>query len=207
MTETSVQPDVDSDLLARAARGDRAAFDALLAQVEPRVRAFVRSRLRPGAGGRMDLDEIVQDTLVRAFQSIHTCRGKDLESFVRWLNGVARIAIIKASKPAHHTALEVVNDAADSKPSAGRALQREERRQRLAAAVGGLSEDHRQVLQLSRLEGLSLKEVAARLGKSPEATKKLLGRALRKLRERFGDTESFHLPGGGIGWKEGGQDA
>ena len=39
-----------------------------------------------------------------------------------------------------------------------------------------------------------MKEIADRMGRSPEAVRKLFGRALLKLRERFGDTESSHLP-------------
>ena len=44
----------------------------------------------------------------------------------------------------------------------------------------------------------------ARLDKTPNAVKHLLTRALKQLRERFGDTESFNLPdrrlrGDGVG--------
>ena len=47
---------------------------------------------------------------------------------------------------------------------------------------------------LARIEGLSLAEVAERMNRSQGAVAQLLWRALRALRDRFGDTESFHLP-------------
>src|SRR5262245_34416421 len=96
MTEAMVASEPESDLLDRAVRGDRKAFDAVIVGVEPRVRAFLQSRIRSDFRERLDLDEIVQDTLVRAYQSIDTFRGKNIESFVRWVIGVARIALIKA---------------------------------------------------------------------------------------------------------------
>ena len=35
-----------------------------------RLKAFIRSRIKPGYRDRLDVEEILQDTLVRAFQSI-----------------------------------------------------------------------------------------------------------------------------------------
>ena len=57
-----------------------------------------------------------------------------------------------------------------------------------------LSADHREVLLLSRIEGLSIQEVAERMDRSPDAVKKLLSRALNALRAAFGETESLRLP-------------
>ena len=82
---------------------------------------------------------------------------------------------------------------------AGARLRREERLQRLEAALRTLSPEHREVIVLSRIEGLSLAAVAERTGRSAVAVSALLLRALRKLRTAFGDTESFALPARGIG--------
>ena len=65
---------------------------------------------------------------------------------------------------------------------------------RLQEAVDSLTGDYREVIHLSRIEGLPMREVAHRMGRSPEAAQKLFGRAPRKLRERLGDTESLYLP-------------
>jgi RNA polymerase sigma-70 factor (ECF subfamily) len=81
-----------------------------------------------------------------------------------------------------------------SQISAGRALRREERFERLEKALRGLSPDHREVIVLARIEGLQMKEIAERLGRSNSAVKNLLLRALKELKSSFGDTESFHLP-------------
>ncbi len=111
---------VGNQLLEKATRGDRAAFDALIERFQHRVRAFVRSRLHVNFGDCLNVDEIVQDTFVRAYESIGGFRGNNLESFARWLMGIARIAVIKAAGQVGLTELEVVDDIVDSEVSPSR---------------------------------------------------------------------------------------
>ncbi len=59
-----------------------------------------------------------------------------------------------------------------------------------------LSPEHQTVLELSRMEGQSIRKIAERMGRSESAVKNLLLRATRKLRESFGDTQSLGLEGG-----------
>ena len=73
-------------------------------------------------------------------------------------------------------------------------LRREERFERLQKALESLPPDYREAIRLSRIEGLKTVEIAERMGRSREAVKQLIFRALRRLRESFGDTESLHLP-------------
>ena len=54
------------------------------------------------------------------------------------------------------------------------------------------------LLLLARIECLTMKEIAERTGSSPVAVKQLVFRALRKLRDVFGDTASFHLADGNL---------
>jgi DNA-directed RNA polymerase specialized sigma24 family protein len=57
-----------------------------------------------------------------------------------------------------------------------------------------LKTDEREAVTLSRIEGLKMKEIAERMGRSPAAVKMLLFRGLKQLKKSFGDTESLHLP-------------
>ena len=54
--------------------------------------------------------------------------------------------------------------------------------------------DYREVIRLSRIAGMKTSDIAEHMGRSSAAVKQLLFRALRRLRESFGDTESLHLP-------------
>ena len=58
----------------------------------------------------------------------------------------------------------------------------------------GLSPDYQRVIYMSRFEGLKVREIAERMGRSESAVKNLLFKATKKLRESFGDTESLSLP-------------
>ena len=53
---------------------------------------------------------------------------------------------------------------------------------------------HRQVILLTLLEMLPAREVALRMDRSEKAVSMLLFRAMRALREVFGDTSSLTLP-------------
>jgi RNA polymerase sigma-70 factor (ECF subfamily) len=59
----------------------------------------------------------------------------------------------------------------------------------LADTLDQLPPDYREVLVLRHLRELSFAEVAARLGRSVEATKKLWARALARLRQRLRDQQ------------------
>jgi DNA-directed RNA polymerase specialized sigma24 family protein len=50
------------------------------------------------------------------------------------------------------------------------------------------------VIVLARVEELKIREIAERMERSESAVKNLLLRALRELRQNFGDTESLRLP-------------
>jgi RNA polymerase sigma-70 factor (ECF subfamily) len=184
------------DLAARAAAGDRAAFEALAADCREPLEALVRQRLGKALLGAMSVEDVLQETFLRALRSIQRFEPREERAFLRWLGGIAMNVIREAAARPRHEPLIALEDfepaAAHVSPS--RRLQREERLARLEEALATLSPEHRRVLRLVRLEGLPINETARRLNRSPNAVSHLLLRALRKLRERFGDTESLGLP-------------
>jgi PKD repeat protein len=81
--------------LSRAQKGDRAAFERLAGACKPRLEALIRltlgSQLREG----IEVDDIVQETLLRAFASTHTLRASSEAAIFRWLAGIANHAILE----------------------------------------------------------------------------------------------------------------
>ncbi len=59
-----------------------------------------------------------------------------------------------------------------------------------------LSPDYRTVLRLSRMDGLSIKEIAKQIARSETAVHNLLPRATKQLRNSFGYTERLNLGDG-----------
>jgi RNA polymerase sigma-70 factor (ECF subfamily) len=63
------------------------------------------------------------------------------------------------------------------------------------AAVDRLPEDYRRVVRLYELQGLSIHDVAADMGRSEGAVKMLLARARDRLRESLGSSSRYFSAG------------
>jgi RNA polymerase sigma-70 factor (ECF subfamily) len=183
------------DLVEDARRGSRQAFDELVARYRGRLETFIGSRLGSALKARMEVDDVLQETLLQAFCSIGRLQWRDEESFFSWLGTIAeRVIRHAANKKKGTLLLHPLPDAPGSRIPPSKALRREERFERLQAALGNLTPEHREVILLARIERLSFKEIGERMGRSPQAAQQLLLRALQKLKAAFGHTESLHLP-------------
>lgn len=146
-------------------------------------------------GPRMDPDEILQDSFVAAFEAIERFRWQGDDSLFRWLCGIAKHRMMKtADKSRQHERLTDDHGMSESVESPSKGVRRDERLSRLQQAIDNLPADYGQVLRLARIEGLRIKQIADRMKRSPDSVKHLLARALIRLRESFGDTESLSLP-------------
>lgn len=185
------------ELMRKARRGERRAFDAIVERYQNRLDSFIRSRVRPQLRKRLTIEELVNETFARAFQSLDRFNGDSEDSFVGWLAGISKNVVLMELDRLHRDqALQIDRDLSGGDPSPSQVARRHERFDRLKEAIEGLSGDYRQVILLCRIEGLPIKTVAERMNRSPAAVKKLLWRALNELKSTFGDTESLHLPDG-----------
>ena len=186
----------EKDLVDRARLGERDAFDTLAARHRDRFEALVRSRLGHELANWIAVQDVIQESLLRALKSIASYRGEDSESFLRWLGGIANHVVLEAARRQRRDVIVALGDELGDTDAASpsHAGRREERFERLQAALDSLPEDQRRVIWLARIERLPIRDVAERLERSPAATSQLLWRALKKLKESFGSTDSFRLP-------------
>jgi RNA polymerase sigma-70 factor (ECF subfamily) len=198
--QTMTQPNgPQPSLVERAQRGDAAALDLLFAECRPRLVALAAGLIGERVRCEVEPDDALQETYARACASIGTFEWRGEDSFLRWLSVILRNVILEAAKRQARAPGPLEEAALPAKdPSPSRRLRREERFDRLQGAINYLSPDHRQVVVLSRIEGLPLNQVAERMGRSHAAVRQLLRRALQHLRERLGDTESLGLPPRGL---------
>ena len=182
------------ELVESAQGGDASAFAKLARQYQERLEALVRSRLGPGLEQKIGVEDVVQETFLKAFESLSLFAWQGENSFLRWLS---RIAVNVIRETARHEKrgliIPLACEVADTGISQSKAMRREDRFDRLQNALDSVSPEHRQVILLARVERLPIKEVARRMNRSPEATTQLLWRAIQKLKGLFGDTESLHL--------------
>jgi RNA polymerase sigma-70 factor (ECF subfamily) len=185
----------DQELLRRARAGDRHAYGELASRYRTRLEALAFSLMTPVLRRAHPVEDIVQETLTRGLEAIGSFEWKGSESFLRWLGAIARNIIVQAVRREPLAAKPGLKlDAPAPGVSPSRRLRRQERQGRLDGALAALTPEQREVIRLSRLEGLKIREIAQRTGRSEDAVKQLLARGLRGLRRRMGDTESFHLP-------------
>jgi len=174
-----------SAMMAAAQAGDAKAYDRLLRECLPLLRAICRARLRGGA----EAEDAVQDALLTLHRVRHTYDPS--RPFRPWLAAIAeRRAVDQGRRRGRHAAREVdIEAAADLEaPQRGADMDLDARRAaaELRRAVETLPAAQRTALGLTKIEDLSLAEASGRSGMSVGALKVATHRALRSLRRRFG---------------------
>jgi len=195
--------------IEKAQMGDPEAFGLLVARYEERVRAQIRPRLGSRLARKVDVDDIAQEAFLEAFRQIRGFEWKGEAAFVSWLSVIARRALHRelrrlTCEKRDMDLEESLGDLPEDEDPAGdgitpsKILRRSERFERLQKALGELEEEYRRVIFLAHFRRLPTREIAARIGRSPNAASKLLLRAHLKLRELFGDTGSLGLGDGHV---------
>ena len=183
------------ELVECALRGDRAAFDSVCREYQARLLATIRRMLGRASRERIEPEDILQDAFATAWASRAEFVWQGPDSFLRWLEGIARHRALHLSRRELRRAqLLELHRPDEEQVSPSRGARRVERFERLKAAVDSLPPQYRDVLRLARLEGRSVREIAEDLGKTESAVKNLLLRAMKRLRDVMPDTESLTLP-------------
>jgi RNA polymerase sigma-70 factor (ECF subfamily) len=164
------------------------------------LRLLARLHLDPRLRGKLDPSDVVQQTLVQAYQARDQFRGHSDGELAAWLRqilarnlamaardfargkrDVARERSLEAALAQSSSRLEVWLAADQSSPSAG--AVRNEQARRLADALEQLPEAQREALVLQHWHGWSLAQIGEQLGRSPEAVAGLIKRGLKQLRQ------------------------
>jgi len=172
----------DSELLNQIRRGDRAAQDAFRQLLDRHGRYLFGVAHSLTGGNASDAEDLVQETLMGALTGHF--RG---ESSVRtWLVRILvnRAAMLRRSRSRRpETALD--EKTAGDASTADRMPGAVESKLDLTTMLAQLSPEHRQVIVLRELEGLSYEEIAAALHVPRGTVESRLHRAREELRKRF----------------------
>jgi RNA polymerase sigma-70 factor (ECF subfamily) len=164
----------------RAAQaGDAEAFESLLREILPRVRAQVFSRL----GGRDHAEDVVQNVLLSIHRSRHTYQPN--RRFKPWLNAVMRNAVIDSLRARRHEwrhqdfdEFEIADEENPFPVGNPDAISPE-----FEAALAKLPDGQREAVEMLHFQELSVKEAAERSGTSASALKVRAHRGRARLRE------------------------
>lgn len=166
--ETVPEEPGDEVLVARVQQGDDAAYDELVTRHRGRIFAMIRQMTKNEA----DAWDLAQETFIKAWKALPKFEAK--ARFSTWLYRIAHNTVydwLRRKRPEGGGELndEVfgearIDPASMTTPSIERrpddALANDELRRRIEAALGELSEDHRQAVVLKDVHGLAYKEIA-----------------------------------------------
>ncbi len=183
---------VEAERLLVAARGGEVeALEELLLQHAPRLLLLVRGRMGT-LRARMESQDVLQNVLLKAFSRFEQFSGPS-RALGAWLSQIAEFEIRDLWQ--HHrrqrrdmaveTAAEAPDEVAARVTSITERLGRRERSEALAEALGGLSDEHREVIFLRYGLELEFAAIGERMDRSPDAARMLLGRAMSALTVAF----------------------
>ena len=185
----------DHDLVVAARAGDRAAFKTLFERYHRRAYALAFGVVRH----QEDALDVVQDAFIKAHKYLDKFEGNS--SFYTWLYRIVMNLAIdhlrkhRRVKPVELDEARVMTeDGVESSllprilgGNPGRALLDKQIRARIDQALDELSENHRSVLVMRELEGLSYEEMAATMGCSKGTIMSRLFHARKNMQRRLID--------------------
>jgi RNA polymerase sigma-70 factor, ECF subfamily len=182
------------DLLERIRAGDREAFTPLFERYQARIAAFLRYRMSPALQHSAEVEDLLQETFLRAYREFERFQYQGQGSFLRWLMSIAGHVAVDTARylGREKRRAEMIPLWSESRPGGAnpvdtktpsRLLAHREGLDRLFDSLNRLPEQYREILLFAKVEGLSTGEMAERLGKSRENVALLLHRALKQFRQ------------------------
>jgi RNA polymerase sigma-70 factor (ECF subfamily) len=180
----------DMTLVAAAKNENRQAFEILVERHARRLFFAARRMTRT----REDAEDVVQQSLQKAFVHLHQFKGKS--SFSTWLTRIAINEALILLRKGRGLREVLINDSTegeeaqfaleipDSRPNPEDSYSQRERQRILFSALNELPLGMRRAIQLRELDERSTQETARIMGISVNAVKARVFHGRRKLRER-----------------------
>ncbi|QEH36142.1 RNA polymerase sigma factor [Aquisphaera giovannonii] len=198
------------ELLSRARAGETEALGELCALYRNYLRMIVRTGLGPRLRERLELSDVVQETLIEVVRQFPQFTGQNEAALVGWLRrlvgqkladlgryhsrskrtGGTRTLALEApldfEGPGHLSADggggRLLDMLALSQTSPSEVASRRELVVLLADAVGALPVEEADILWLYHAEGLSFEAIGERVGLSRKSVRGIWARGLKRLR-------------------------
>lgn len=193
MSSTSSSSDAEDSLRATWSIGP----------LRPWLKMLAERQLTNALRGKLDASDIVQQTLIDAWNGEAGFRGTTHGERMAWLRVILTRVILRADRDLLKTAkrgegrektiqsaideasVRIEQLAVGNEGSPASAAERAELTLKLAEAMEQLPDDYRQVLQLRHIEGLSHAEIAEKIDRTSAATRMLWVRALEALKKVY----------------------
>ena len=158
-------------MMAAAQRGDREMYRVLLGEVQLWLARYFRKRVPPA-----QLDDLVQEVMM----AVHAKRATwdPTRAFYPWLAAIARYRWVDHLRKVYRSAEDELGDHDAAEDSEEEAVMA---RMSLERLFVHLPDRQVEVIELVKIEGLSIAEAAERTGQSESLVKVNIHRGLKKL--------------------------
>ncbi len=205
MVSDTPNPD---DLHQRLLAGDRGALAELFSQHRQRLWQMVRFRMDHQLAGRVDPDDVLQESYLAAAQRMGSFREESEMSGFLWLRLIVKqtmidvhrrhidsqkrdarreVSVCKKFSPGQTTA-SIASVLLGHLTSPSQAVMRAELSDQLTSAIAEMDPMDQEVLALRHFEELTNQEVADTLGIQPKASSMRYVRAIKRLSEIMSDS-------------------
>ncbi|MFH1144898.1 MAG: sigma-70 family RNA polymerase sigma factor [Candidatus Eisenbacteria bacterium] len=174
----------DAQILAGIAAGDTAAEERFCLHFAPRIRAKVYATLR----GRPDRDDLASEILQAALTALRDGRFRGECALPTFVHAIARNKIAEHIRRRRPETVELSEDIPAPTVSPMDEISRQQAARALRDAVGRLKPKYRQVLYLYYYRGLTIAQVAERLGVSGRRVSEWKDYGLKVLRAKCGES-------------------
>lgn len=175
-----------SALFVRAGRGDAGAIAALFREHLPGLRRWARGRLPSWVRGAADTSDLVQDAIAGTLARLDLFQPRSRRALAAYLRAAVRNRIADEHRRAGRWACTELTDVVPSRERSpfDQSADSETRRQYLAALDTLSSRDRRLIVAHVELD-YTHTQLACIIGRSPNAARMALARALARLAERM----------------------
>jgi RNA polymerase sigma-70 factor, ECF subfamily len=197
-----IEPTIEE--LIRSARTDRSRQGQLFERYRPFLLMIAKSEIGTELAVRCDASDVVQQTMIEAFQAYFGFKGSTEPEFSAWIKCIHRRNIadlIRRRASPEKRRLDVRrhdadpeasasfcwNEPAGKEPTPSQRLIKGEKALRLAAILQSLPEMQREAVRLRHMEGWPVEKIARELDRSLAATAGLIKRGLQALREKMSE--------------------
>lgn len=171
-----------AELLLQAQKGDQSAYETFLSELSKILRPYFARRMQ----GIDMIEDVLQETLLSIHRSRHTYRSE--RPLAPWVFAIAQHRLIdffrkhrtllrrEVSPPEGFEAVAPANEESSS-----------DRGEKVMEVLATLPEKQRNVIQLLKVDGLGVKEVASKLAMSESAIKVTAFRGYETIRKKMGE--------------------
>jgi RNA polymerase sigma-70 factor (ECF subfamily) len=184
MNRLDMNPD-DRDVIQAVLNGDSERFGALVVKYQDRLFNGLARML----GSAADAEDVVQDTFLQAFRKLSSFR--ECSSFYTWLYRIAINAAINLRRRKRRVVTfadeSQLSDrmSGDLTEAPDKELVRADEVRELQHGLNELSDEHRNILVLREIEGMSYEDIAEILDMPIGTVRSRLHRARLQLRDRL----------------------